>query len=76
MQIPAWLWVKREIRKSGGPSITISSDASPSGNTLRCPACGHKIPIDDITKPVGKKGCTAMIAILSGIGLGAWSLFH
>ena len=76
MQIPAWLWVKRELRKSGGPTVTISSDDSPGSGTLRCPSCGHKIPIEDIINPVAKKGCMGMIAVMAGLGFGAWSLLH
>lgn len=70
LKIPAWLWVKREQRKSGGYSITISSDDTPSRNTLACPSCGHEIPIEDITKPRKAKGWLSEIADLLGIGVG------
>lgn len=65
LEIPAWLWVKREQRKSdGGYSITFSGS-----DVLPCPSCGHEIPIEDITKPVKAKGCLSEIADLLGIAI-------
>jgi len=71
LKMPAWLWVKREQRKSGGGySITFSSS-----DTLPCPACGHKILIEDITKPGKAKGWLSEIADYLGIGLGILAIF-
>jgi hypothetical protein len=74
LQIPAQLYVEREIKRSGGPVVKISSDDSPARQPLPCPRCGIAIPIDHILNPPpiagwfsSLLGCAVIMGVLVAI---------
>ncbi|HEX7897133.1 MAG TPA: hypothetical protein VF950_05210 [Planctomycetota bacterium] len=74
LQIPAQLYVEREIQESGAPFIKIGSDDAPRGRTMPCPRCGYAIPLEHILRRPKPGswisdilGCAVMMGILGAI---------